>query len=111
MKYQKEFEACFGVGMLARSQLDLGADGQYFNPVTRERYEWFERGCNASAEQLATLRRVARDVLACRDEDDAPIPSHPNHLHERPGIWDGTENLCEWCAKYELLHELTKLPD
>jgi hypothetical protein len=52
MKHRKEFEALFLQGregqLLAQSQLDTGADGLYFNPVTRAAYEWFERG----AEQL-----------------------------------------------------------
>lgn len=48
MKYRAEFEQVFlqraGDGLLQKSQLDTGADGQYFNPATRQAYQWFELG-------------------------------------------------------------------
>lgn len=48
MKFQKEFEEVFLGGrertLLLSSQLDIGADGNYFNPHTAKMYYEFAQG-------------------------------------------------------------------
>lgn len=72
MKHRKEFEALFLQGregkLLAQSQLDTGADGLYFNPVTRAAYEWFERGAERHQGEPECGNCGASTGQSCNDK-------------------------------------------